>query len=419
MRTAWLATLALCCALPVAADSPIWLDGVPDYQWYNGCSPTAGATLLGYYDRQDEYANLFEGTCPLTATHSDGVVETIFEYIASSEHVSGSYASNECTHAGAPNSMACFMHTDPDTGGSHAWNVATGLRRMAAWDDPATGLNESYAFHSLFHPVGRGSWSDVLNAGAFTFNDLRREIEEGRPVLLNVSLAHGAGHSVLAYGWWEDEKGNQWYSVRDTWQNGVGSTEEHYGIEAMMRDGQEWWRWEQATAGQSLGDGYFVDNAIYFEPDTDGLRVEESDFGDTVDMAELIDNDMETIYATLESEGDQDWYRIWLDKGKRFIAMTQDNEGYALSVDTYLKLYDPSGNLRMASNNPFGSTLTSALWWEVDQSGYWDLAVAYGGQGDIGEYWLATKYSHTPEPATMAMLALGIAAIVARRRRAA
>ncbi|MEA3400327.1 MAG: PEP-CTERM sorting domain-containing protein [Armatimonadota bacterium] len=419
MRHLLLMVLALALCAGAVADTPVYLDEVPDYNWYHGCSPTSGGMVFGYWDRQTGYENLWDGTAPLYANDNDGNVEEIYQLISSDEHNSATYVKNECTHTNAPNSLGCFFHTDPNSGGSNTWNIATGMRRYAAWDDPGTGIDESYAFHSLprygYHP-DFGSF----NAGTFDFLDLVAEIDGGRPMLLDLSLK-GAGHSVMSYGYWIDDSGDKWYAVRDTWQNGVGSAESGFGITATTYDGQEWWRWETCEEGESFGDAYFVSDAIYFAPDHDGLKQEDTDFGNSYDLAELIDSPMETVYASLGSTSDEDWYRIWLDQYDVLTAMTQDEEGYDQAVDTRIDLhYDPDLPELVYCDDFWGGsggTYTSNLWWEAGTSGYYYLNVRYGGSGATGDYWLSTYRDIFPEPTTLAMLSLGAAVLIARCRR--
>ena len=47
--------LLLSLAAVAVADTQYWMSGVPDYYWYNGCSPTSGGTLVGYWDHQPGY----------------------------------------------------------------------------------------------------------------------------------------------------------------------------------------------------------------------------------------------------------------------------------------------------------------------------------------------------------------------------
>lgn len=247
-----------------AADTEYWLSGVPDYRWYYGCSPTSGGHLFGYWDNQSGYGNLYDGDAPMFAGFG---YQPIDEIISSTEHINSTYQDEECVHDNSPpsgdtgpNSLGCFMHTDPSDGNSSGWNIATGLRCYADYDDPNTAIDESYDFHSIVHYSPRPTWPDWAS---FTFWDFQREIDAGRPVLLDCSLV-GGGHSVIGYGYWADGAENYWFAVRDTWQDGNSSGT--YGVVAQQDSGQEWWRWDLREAGDSFGNAYYVDHGILLHP---------------------------------------------------------------------------------------------------------------------------------------------------------
>jgi len=252
------------------ADTWVALDNVPDYYWYHGCSPTAGGMLIGYWDNQPGYENLYDGTAPMYAGSGHDAIDDI---ISSPEHNSSTYNSTECTHDNSPpaddkgpNSIACFMHTNPSSGSTYIHNIPTGMRRYALYDDPDTGINESYYFHSFVYyaPHRNSSWPDWANDSALTFWDVKREIDSGRPMLLDVSLDAG-GHTVVAFGWRIRDDGTYWYAVRDTWQDSDSNGK--YAITSFEADGYEWWLWREAASDDSFDDAYYVDNAVYFIPD--------------------------------------------------------------------------------------------------------------------------------------------------------
>jgi len=412
--------VALAACVPTAADLEYWLDDVPDYSWYHGCAPTAGGMAIGYWDNQPDYGDLHHGTAPLYANDATSPLEDIYHAIASHEHISSGYDREACTHDSAPNSIACFMHADPQSPGAVSeWNVPTGMQRYAAWDNPLTPTNESYAFGSVLYYTPRTTWQSWRNDAAMSFEVLQYEIDQGRPVLLGLSLDGGfGGHEVLAYGYRRDAQGNEWFAVRDTWQDGDSNGD--FGIASEMHDGQEWWRWDLHD-GQAFGSGYYVASATPFVPDEDG-SVDEAvsgDIGDNFAEAWRVQGTTETIYGTLTA-GDQDWYRVWLEEGEQFVAMTQDDEGYTETIDTLIALYDPDQQYVRHSDSTFGIPGTTLMWWEADSPGWWSFSVQSGGIEGEGKYYLDTYCrTHNPEPGTILLVSLGVAGLLLRRRGAA
>jgi len=410
--------VALAACVPTAADLQYWLDDVPDYNWYHGCAPTAGGMAIGYWDLQPGYGNLRSGTAPLYANDANAPLDDIYQAIASQEHIAAPYNRDLCIHDGGANSLACFMHAEPDGAGSaSSWNIASGMRAFAAWDDPQTAISESYAFSSVVYYAPRTNWPAWRNDVSMGFDTLRYEIMHGRPVLLGLSLNGGfGGHCVLAYGYRIDNHGREWYAVRDTWQD--GDSNGLYGIVSEVKDGQEWWRWDE-NAGEAFGEGYYVDLGIPFVP-TDGPITEAAvgDFADDLAEALTLDGVGEVIYASLATS-DRDWYRVWLEEGERFVAQTQDDEGYSTAIDTMIALYDPDGQYLRSSNDAFGIPGASLLWWEADSAGWWSFSVQSGGTNGTGDYVLSTyEHGFNPEPGTILLVTTGLVGLVLRRRQA-
>ncbi len=408
----------LVCLLTVqiaTADIQHYLNNVPDYRWYHGCSPTSGGHLIGYWDNQPGYGNLYEGTAPMFAGSG---AQPIDDMISSPEHNAASYNSSECTHSNAPpagdtgpNSVACFMHTNPSTGGSWEWNIATGMRRYAAYDDPDTATNESMDFHSFVHYAPHANWTGAWQAASFGFDDYRRQIDAGNPMLLNWSLI-GGGHSVIGYGYWERDDGSRWFSVRDTWQdnNSNGS----WGITALDDNGQEWWRWDEHEAGDVIEHAYYLDDGVYFAPDDRGPIRESGDFTGTL----TLDHSMTTIYANLAAAGDEDWFRVFLEVGEDVIVSTQDDEGGTASIDTEILLVEPDLVNGWSYDGLWaGYTNTDYAMRQVDEEGWWYVGVRGANGEDTGDYTVTVFRGETPEPGTMILFGVGLAAFAARRRR--
>ena len=414
-RTAAAIAVVLALATSAGADMQSYLSGVPDYRWYYGCSPTSGGTVVGYWDNQPGYTNLYDGTAPMFAGNG---YQPIDQIISSDEHNSATFNGAECTHDNSPpagdtgpNSVACFMHTDPSDGGSWGWNVATGLRRYALYDDPDTAINESAYFNSFIQYAPSPSWSASFNAPALSFTDLVYEIDGGRPMILDLSLDGGA-HSVTAYGYWQQDDGSQWYAVRDTWQD--GPSDGHFGIAQLDDNGQEWWRWDTQQSGEVFTEAYYVDDAIYFIPDLRGPVMESGD----LDYIYTLDHSNNTIYASLNGAGDLDWFRIWLEEGEGLVASTQDDQGDTTSINTRINLVEPTMQQGWYYDGFWaGGTNTDYMMRRVDQTGWWYVGVQGSTPGVTGEYVFTVNRFETPEPGTLALLGFGLTALGAWRRR--
>lgn len=411
-----LVTAAVLVALSLSAchaDVEYFLDNVPDYYWYKGCAPTSGGMLIGYWDNQPGYGDLYEGTAPMYAGSG---TQTIDGIISSTEHNNSTYVPDECTHDNTPppgdigpNSIGCFMHTNPSNGSTTDRNIPSGLRRYALYDDPDTATDESYYFHSLMHYTNPStSWPDPVNDALFTFEDYQKEIDAGRPMEVVLSL-DGGGHAVVGYGYWIDDTGQQWYAVRDTWQD--GNSNGTYGVTSTLHNGREYWLWKLRESGEYFGGAYYVDNAVFFIPDDDGPMQEDEDYSDYFDSAEPVNQTIETIYAEIDS-GDVDYYQIWLDPGDRLATMVQNDKGYDQGMRALMVLYDPNGNEEVGF---YG--LSPRLWYRADEAGWWRLSVEGYGEGQTGNYALAMIRQPIPEPGTAGLLVVGLGLTALRLRR--
>lgn len=151
---------------------PTMLSDVPPYYWHNGCSPTSGGMLVGYYDQLGGYGDLIaETTDPydMIATPLDGL----------------------------ENSIADFMNTDA-AGGTADFMIAIGIEDYLEWDDPTTPISESYS---------ATAWNvytddpEIGIPGDFTFEDYAAEIDAGRPMLLSWGTPTDRGHTTIGIGY--------------------------------------------------------------------------------------------------------------------------------------------------------------------------------------------------------------------------
>jgi hypothetical protein len=272
--------------------------GVPEYDWWYGCSPTAGGMLTGWWDGRPGFENLYDGDASVwstahsmpdfnpanfTGTHS--MVASWEHHTAGQENGftygdwqdSASYPD----HAANPNCIADFMKTQ--NGGSYTDNIVQGLMDYAAWDNPATAVNESYLFDAWDVQV-------PYFGGGFGYDDMKAELSAGQPMLLDLMcyapvIEDWVGHSVVAYGYQDDmfqimdpAGGSSTpvtvggFAIRDTWMNGTNqSSWWGWGGEVIYPvidgDGVEWWPFRD-MGGYSYGSrwDWMVVEGIYFQP---------------------------------------------------------------------------------------------------------------------------------------------------------
>jgi hypothetical protein len=224
---------------------------MPEYKWYYGCSPTSGGMLMGYWFGKG-YKKLLPGvTDPMVQD------ENVNNAIASKEHIEagktlgytyGSYQNHE------PNSIADFMQTE--NGSTYVDNIPIGLRGWTNY----VGLGTKMAYHDLV----------ALGRGSFDYSDFKAEIDQGRPMILNLftyAPEYGwVGHSVVGYGYNDNmftllNPYNKelisvpGFAVMDTWKNGTGrgTQSEWYGEKHKLfysfldNEGREWWPFLDAT----------------------------------------------------------------------------------------------------------------------------------------------------------------------------
>ena len=188
---------------PMMGANPI--DGVPTYTWWYGCSPTAGGMMVGFWDGQPGYGNLYDGDASVWsgdgASGTRSMVASTAHITAGSEnaytygdwHNSTSYPN----HVANPDCIADFMKTVD--GGSYSSNIASGLEAYVEWDNPSTAVNESY---SATATLNNGNYY----GGTWTYNGFKAEIDASRPVLLDIVTYAGTslgwvGHSVVGFGY--------------------------------------------------------------------------------------------------------------------------------------------------------------------------------------------------------------------------
>jgi hypothetical protein len=181
------------------------LENVPDYQWTNGCSPTAATMMMAYYAINSygghSYSNLIPGgTPPLNTFNNPNALVT-----------------------SAIDTMAHDMGT---TGGATTFHYYANGGKFTPQDALANGLQGHDGTYGLYQYVKNAGYNadafteQISNTSTdpnkFTFTDFETGINEGRPVLLSMFGTAG-GHTVLGYGY--DDSTMSIY-IRDTWATG-------------------------------------------------------------------------------------------------------------------------------------------------------------------------------------------------------
>ena|GEM_PF-1019896 len=227
-----------------ATQGVVVLPNVPAFDWSYGCSATSAAMIMGYYDNMG-YSNMYAGPanggvcplnntiwgygeCPLSATHMkyDGLLTKghVDDYWRSngnndpdpyvgfwSEHVwAGCTAdymgTNQSKYGNSDGSTTFWYFTD----GSPLYDYSGG---EPSGKDGCHGMGEfaksrGYQVATNFSQYIYGYNGNSLG---FTFDQYKNEINNGRPVMIQVS-----GHSMVGYGY---DSTNQTVYIHDTWDH--------------------------------------------------------------------------------------------------------------------------------------------------------------------------------------------------------
>jgi len=154
--------------------SPVTIPHVPEYTWTYGCSPTAGAEVLGYFDLNG-YENLFAASGWDQVSLTTNVTREILE-------------------------LAGYMGTNVSNGATWSYNISPGMvRYVAAHGYTCTTATVAYSL---------SAWSLLTGY-----------IDEGAPILAAVD-SNGDGepdHSVVIVGYEDRETDGLWYGYYTGW----------------------------------------------------------------------------------------------------------------------------------------------------------------------------------------------------------
>lgn len=154
------------------------ITGVPDFDWSYGCSPSAAADVLGYWDGNgyplliDYYFNRYD---PL---------EGDWDYVPNVQQ-----------------QLSWAMHTDSTTGSTSISNIGPGTRTVCNHPD----YQNDYGFND---------YTDYNQSLGYLINELRL----GYPAIWNV-ISHPTygNHSMCAMGWGPPD--TAYICVHDTWKS--------------------------------------------------------------------------------------------------------------------------------------------------------------------------------------------------------
>ena len=161
---------------------------VPYLDWSYGCSPTAGAMLLGYWDNYSKYSTINYSN--LSKYHYD--------------RWDGPQYESDWNVSSAQYWCAIYMDTDWSDGSTYISDISPGL--IAAANSSNCG---SYTFTSInYQYVIFGPFPNKLT-------NYTSQINEGRPCMVAIP-----GHSITGIGY-ETIGSNTMMRVHNTWNSGV------------------------------------------------------------------------------------------------------------------------------------------------------------------------------------------------------
>ena len=124
---------------------------------------------------------------------------------------------------------------------------------------------------------------------------------------------------------------------------------------------------------------------------------------------------------TLDSTNDVDFFAINLNAGETFTAITTPMSIMFTAPDTLMALFLSDGTQLVFDDN-LGSGLGSAIQFAASQTGVYYLGVTgagdpeFDGSHSTGIYSLTLSIVELPEPATVALVALGVLGLVRKPR---
>ena len=182
------------------AGGAIVLDGMPAYDWYHGCAPTAAAMLLAYWD-----LHVYSGYFDAEGWEALSVTTNVGDEISSAAHNAKYDPARDAQTLPDPpdTSLADFLHTSEGSlGFGSTWlsQVDPGIEGYTAY--------RGHALDASSHGFGSVAWQDIV-----------QEIDDGRPMLFHVdSDANGVvDHTMAVLGYEDRGAEGHWYGSYTTW----------------------------------------------------------------------------------------------------------------------------------------------------------------------------------------------------------
>ena len=274
-----------------ASGAAVTLSGVPAYDWYHGCGPTAAGSLIGYYDLLG-----FSGLFDAEGWESVKLTANVQDQISSPTHNAKYDPTPDNASLPVPekNSLASWFDTSVGT-------LQYGWSYLSRADD----VFEGYAAYRGYECDARLKSYLTLTWEAFT-----AEIDAGRPVMFLVDSDGNGGsdHFVSVFGY-DDRDGDLYYGFYNGWSESETVTWEPF---RPMTSGDAWGVYYATFVELSARDGDCNADGVISPADVDLLRdnigvgdpaVFDLDGDGDVDGADMIFHVENFLEADLDGDG--------------------------------------------------------------------------------------------------------------------
>ena len=362
----------------VSSGAAVSLSGVPAYNWYHGCGPTAAGSVVGYYDLLG-----FSGLFDAEGWDSVKLTANVQDQISSPTHNAKYDPTPDNASLPVPekNSLASWFGTSVDP-------LEYGWSYLSRSDDAFEG-------YAAYRGYECDAW--YKNYGATSWEEFTAEIDAGRPVMFLVDSDGNGGtdHFVNVFGYDDRGDGNLYYGLYTGWSES----------EAIS-----WKRYRPMASGHAWGVGYltFVEiSARDGDGNTDG-EISPAD----VDL--LCDNIPAGDPAVFDMDGDGDVDEAdMIFHVENFLEFDVDGDGIVDGQGTFRGDFNCDGAVNgtdlSVMNTHFGSGAGFAGGNANTDSviNGTDLSILAGTFGQAAA---------VPEPLTVSLLAMGAGSLLRKRR---